>query len=387
MRALLIGPRGHGGEGVYIESLYRDPPSGVLYALSDDFHQGADGAGCALVREVLLNQLVHRMTIPDMGFRALRLRRRFDLVHVHAHPVSLSRLHSTPVVMSEGSSSAVYLADYLGWDPARLRRAYSHTRRIYRLLGIRDRLLTLDRVARAYVFSHWARELNIHWGADPAKLEVIYPGFPTPLPVERSGHETFTFLFVGGDFERKGGFELVEAFARIAGEIPHARLRMVGSNPNRPNPDREIHSWVTERRRQRVRELMVDLQRSGRVLREDWMEQERVRRHVFPQADAFVMPTHAEGFGFTNVEAMSFGLPVITSTAGPAEEIITDGESGVLVAPGNVAALADAMARLALDPSQARRMGESGRADFEARFTRDRFRQALGDFYHRALEG
>ena len=41
------------------------------------------------------------------------------------------------------------------------------------------------------------------------------------------------------------------------------------------------------------------------------------RAEIYPEVDAFVMPTHAEGFGFTNIEAMSFGLPVISSTVGP----------------------------------------------------------------------
>ena len=268
VHALLVGPRGHGGEGVYVESLLRQPPAGVEYESARDFHQGTPGASCAVVREVLLNQVVHRLTIPDMGFRALRLRGRFDLVHVHAHRASLSRLRGTPLVMSEGSSSAVYLADYLGWDPARLRRGYGRARRIYRLLGIRDRLLTLEHVTKAYVFSRWAREVNLRWGADPDKLEVIYPGFETPEPVDRSGRELFTFLFVGRDFERKGGFEVVEAFEQVAAEHPHARLLLVGCDPADPNPDRFARSWVSAERRRRALGRIDRLERSGRLSRQ-----------------------------------------------------------------------------------------------------------------------
>jgi glycosyltransferase involved in cell wall biosynthesis len=387
LRTLLVGPRGHGGEGVYMDSLYRDPPDGVRYALSDEFHHGADGANCPVIHELLLNQLIHRVTIPDMGFRALRLRPgRFDLVHVHAHPIFLGGARNTPVVMSEGSSSAVYLGAYLGWDDDRLVDGYRRARAVYRLLRIRDRLLALERVTRAYVFSHWARQVNIRWGADPAKLEVIYPGFPTPPRVDRATDGRFTFLFVGGDFERKGGFELVQAFARIARDFPSTRLWIVGSDPRRRNPDREIHSWVPETRRREALGLMEELHRKGRLVRDDWVDQERLRHEVFLRADAFIMPSHAEGFGFTNVEAMSFGVPVITSTVGPAREIVSDGETGMLVAPGSVDALADAMARLAGDPERARLMGSRAREQFESRFTSVRFRQALGAFYRRALE-
>lgn len=367
-------------------ALTRDPPAGVRYDLSGGFHEASEGADCSLLREVLLNQLVRRVTIPDMGMRALTVREHFDLVHVHAHPILLSRVGSTPVIMSEGSSSAVYLGDYLGWSEARIRTAYARSRRLYGRLGVRDRLLDLDRVSKAYVFSHWARQINIRWGADPDKLEVIYPGFALPPAVDRSGHEDFTFLFVGGDFERKGGFEVVEAFSRLAEDLPDIRLMIVGSGPERRNPDRLVHSWVSDRRRRELMDVMTDLQRKGRLIREDWVNQGRLRSQIFPRADAFVMPTYAEGFGLTNVEAMSFGLPVITSTAGPAAEIVLSGRTGLLVRPGDPHGLCEAMSILATRRGDAQAMGEAGRSEFEAKFTLARFREALGDLYRRVLE-
>jgi glycosyltransferase involved in cell wall biosynthesis len=334
----------------------------------------------------MLNRIVHRMTIPDMGFRALRVGDRFDLVHVHAHPALLRGLDGTPVVMSEGSSSAVYVGEYLGWAPARIEKGYNRARRLYRLLGIRDRLLALERVKRAYVFSNWARELNIGWGADGDKLEVIYPGFPTPDPIDRGRRRRFTFLFVGGDFERKGGFEVVEAFAGVATQFPDARLVLAGSDPKRPNPDRLVHSWVPTGRRERILALLAELEQRGLVARHDWVKSARLRRELYPAADALVMPSRAEGFGFANVEAMSFGLPVITSTVGPAREIVSDGRTGLLVLPGDVDGLRAAMSRLVEDAEAARRLGEAARTAFKARFTRERFRQELGAFYQRAVE-
>ena len=110
-----------------------------------------------------------------------------------------------------------------------------------------------------------------------------------------------------------------------------------------------------------------------------------MRREVFPAADAFVMPTHAEGFGFAGVEAMSFGLPVITSPVGAGREIVHEEGSGLLVAAGDVDALAGMMARLAGDADAAMRIGAAARAAFLSRFTRDRFREALGDLYRRAM--
>lgn len=98
------------------------------------------------------------------------------------------------------------------------------------------------------------------------------------------------------------------------------------------------------------------------------------------------MPSHAEGFGFTNVEALSFGLPVISSHVGAIPEAVQDGVTGSLVPPGDVDALSQAMERLLADPSLARRLGDAGRRDFLARFTLDRFHRDVGRVYRQALE-
>jgi glycosyltransferase involved in cell wall biosynthesis len=288
--------------------------------------------------------------------------------------------------MSEGSSAALYLSDYLGWDEKRLARGLARSRRIYRALGIRDRLLTLERATRAYVFSKWARDLNVRWGADPQKLDVVYPGFPIPELPRREPREEFRFLFVGRDFERKGGFEVVEAFERVLEQFPNARLTMAGDDPAARNPDREVHSWVDDARRDRAISTLRRLQAQGVVETRPWLDRRVLYGEIYGQADVFVMPTHAEGFGFTNVEAMSFALPVITSTAGPSAEIVPAGRAGLLVPAGDVESLTSAMSELLRDETRARRMGDAGRAEFLRRFTTDTFRAELGKLYQRALE-
>jgi glycosyltransferase involved in cell wall biosynthesis len=384
VRTLLVAPGGGYGEGVYTASLGDHPPAGVEYVPAGGFHEGAPGAPCQVITEVFLNQVVHRAAIPDMGFRALRLKEEFDLVHVHAHPVRLAGLGSTPLVMSEGSSAAVYLGEYLGWDDERLARGFRRARHLYRTFGIRDRLLALGRVSIAYVFSEWARGVNLRWGADPAKLRVLPPGFPTPPESDRSGHDTFTLLFAGGDFERKGGFELLEAFDELRREHRHLRLALVGCDPSERNPDRLVHSWVDARRRERALSSLAEMEREGVATIAPWTDRAGLDRS-FALADAFVMPSHAEGFGFTNVEAMSHGLPVITSAEGPAAEIVDDERTGLLVRAGDVSALRDAIARLVSDRAAAGALGSAARTAFLERFTIERFRAGLAALYDEAL--
>jgi glycosyltransferase involved in cell wall biosynthesis len=386
MRVLLVGPTGPGGEGTYQRLIRTNPPPGVDYVATGGFHEGGPGVTCSLGWEVALNRVVHPRAIPDMGFRALRLRDRFDLIHVHAHPVRLEHASGVPLVMSEGSSSAVYLGDYLGWDDDRIAAAYRRARRMYRALGVRDRLLALEKVKRAYVFTEWARRLNIRWGADPEKLEVIAPGFPTPSVARRSLEGPFSFLFLGTDFERKGGFDVVEAFDRVRGDNPAVRLVLAGSRPEDRNPDRRFHSWVGQPRRDRVLGRLRELEREGTVEVRGAIAT-GVADSLYAAADAFVMPSLAEGFGFTNVEAMSHALPVISSDLGPIAETISHGESGLLVPPGDVRALSDAMTRLAAEPTWAVRLGLAAHKAFLRHYTIERFRVQLGDFYRRAVAG
>jgi len=350
------------------------------------FHSGAPGARCRVAEEILLNRLVHPWLIPDMGFRSLALEDRFDLVHVHAHPVRLANLRGTPLVMSEGSSSAVYLHEYLNWDDRKLARGYSRTRWVYERLGIHDRLLNLRRVSRAYVFSEWARDVNIRWGADPGRLEVVYPGFRTPGTVDRSERTEFRFVFVGADFERKGGFEVVEAFETVAARHPDARLVLVSTDPRIPNPDRAIHSWVSPARREQVIARLGTLEGRGLAASFPPLDRSVLYEKIYPEADVFVMPSRAEGFGFTNVEALSFGLPVISSRVGAIPEAIEHGVTGLLVSPGDVSSLASAMERLVTDRSLVSRMGDAARSAFLARFTLERLRARLGEIYQKARQ-
>ena len=80
-----------------------------------------------------------------------------------------------------------------------------------------------------------------------------------------------------------------------------------------------------------------------------------------PGYDAFCLPSLIEGLPMALIEAMGTGLPVIASAVGGVPEVVTDGESGMLVAPADPAALAAALRTLARDPDLRARMGESAR--------------------------
>jgi glycosyltransferase involved in cell wall biosynthesis len=87
--------------------------------------------------------------------------------------------------------------------------------------------------------------------------------------------------------------------------------------------------------------------------------------------DVFCLPSTLEGLPLVVLEAMAQGKPVVASAVGGTPELVVDGETGLLVPPGDEEALADALDTLMRDPDRARRMGEAGLARVRAEFDAD----------------
>jgi glycosyltransferase involved in cell wall biosynthesis len=106
---------------------------------------------------------------------------------------------------------------------------------------------------------------------------------------------------------------------------------------------------------------------------------------LLADADVFVLSSRSDGLPMSVIEAMAAGLPVVASAVGGVHELVVDGETGLLVAPGDPAALAAALTRLASDPAYRRRLGDAGRARAEQRFDLAPFRRAHVELYRREL--
>jgi glycosyltransferase involved in cell wall biosynthesis/protein-tyrosine-phosphatase len=97
--------------------------------------------------------------------------------------------------------------------------------------------------------------------------------------------------------------------------------------------------------------------------------------------DVFVLPSLDEGIPMALLEAMALGRPVVATAVGGVPEVVTHRANGLLVAPGDEQALADACLELALDPDRARRLGDRSRRVVEERFSHERNGQAVLDVY------
>jgi len=202
----------------------------------------------------------------------------------------------------------------------------------------------------------------------PARIEVLMNAVPLPPPEGGPGpaNRQPTLLFFGEIARHKGVFELARAFGRVADELPELRLIYAGTG-----------SGVEATRR-----LIEQLRLGGRVRFTGWLQAER-KRATLAGATVFVLPSYVEGMPMALLEAMSFGLPVIATPVGGVPEIVTHERDGLLVPPGDIDALAAAIARLTSEPELRERLGRAARETVAKRFSLDSAVERLLAIYRR----
>jgi len=208
--------------------------------------------------------------------------------------------------------------------------------------------------SQAMLFSdraHWRRLKVVHCGVELARYD------PAPPPARDGLH----LLFVGRLTAIKGVFVLLEAAARA--DVPGLRLTLVGDGPDRA-------ALEAEAARLGVAAEFLGFGSQGAVA------------EALARADALVLPSFAEGVPVVLMEAMASGRPVIATRVGGVSELVTDGESGFLVSPGDSAAFAAAIERLSVMDAAARAaMGAGGRDRVEAEFDVDREARRLARLF------
>jgi glycosyltransferase involved in cell wall biosynthesis len=169
----------------------------------------------------------------------------------------------------------------------------------------------------------------------------LFPEQPFPT-------DAALILYLGGFIERKGVFVLLQAFDELAARIPKARLVLAGGGA-----ERERGEQIVAQSPFRDRISIV-----GPVARADIPK-------MIGNATVFCLPSFAEPYGMSLIEAMATGRPVVaTSVGGPTH--LVDRRGGILVEPGNPHALAAALETILLDPKRAGEMGVVNRRAMRA---------------------
>jgi colanic acid/amylovoran biosynthesis glycosyltransferase len=164
-----------------------------------------------------------------------------------------------------------------------------------------------------------------------------------PRP-NRAAPEPFEILFVGRLTPAKGQHILIDAIERLAQEGRQARLRLVGSGP-----------YETSLREHAARSAAAEC-----AVFEGAINQDRIR-DFYAAADAFCLPSFAEGLPVVLMEAMAMELPCVTTQIAGIPELIRDGVDGLLVPPSDLDALVNALARLMDHAELRKQIGKNGR--------------------------
>lgn len=285
---------------------------------------------------------------------------RFDVLHFHHQATayaSLERMRQTPSIVSIDCTQRCVL------DRARS----AIETRSYRPNAKRDG--EIFRAARLIVAaSAWAAAC-VHAEYPDCATEILVMPVPVqldafePLWIDDRYRRTASagsrprLLFMGGDFYRKGGDILLAAWD--AGDFGRqATLDIVTAYP----PDHlpagvTVHTGVT-------------------AYSPEW-------RAFWQNADIFVLPTRDEAFGMVFQEAAAAGLPSVGTRINAIPELVSDGQHGLLVEPGNVEELTHALERLLASAERRRELGHSAREHAARTADPSHYRAALVAALHR----
>lgn len=211
--------------------------------------------------------------------------------------------------------------------------------------------------------SNISRSLVRDYGCDPSKVVCVYGGSNVSVSeVESFDPERYkrkNILFVGVDWERKGGPVLVDAFRQVLKVHPDATLTIVGCNP-------EVN--------------VTGCSVPGKI------DLDEVKMYL-NRASVFCVPSRLEPFGIAFLEAMAHKLPVVATRIGSIPDFIHEDRNGYLADPDNPDQLAAALISLLGDEEKCRNFGEYGYRLFHERYMWEKTGRSISDSIRAFAEG
>jgi glycosyltransferase involved in cell wall biosynthesis len=227
---------------------------------------------------------------------------------------------------------------------------------------IRSCLKSADQVAvLTSPMSNWLNSIS------PRMAITKVPNFidlPPPFATNiKSANEQRVILFLGRFTKEKGVLDLLDATALLKTKGLNFTLVLAGDG------ERDL-----------IESKITALGLTGVVEMPGWLEGDR-KANLLRRAQIFVLPSYTEGLPMGILEAMSIGCPVIASNVGGVPDQIQQGISGVLVEPGNVVALADAMNQLLVDSELGEKYAAVAKLKVEACFSPTAMLPIMDDLY------
>jgi len=332
MKVLLIILGGLSGDYSYLEDLYNNPPFGVSYniCLPEEFTRTST---------TTLKEKIEKC----------------DLVHFHNWFPPCDNLYTLRFFKNLKVPLLCSFTTTI-WD---CHRFYWKMTPYLKM----TKWFLYSRLMKPKGFIAWSQKAKsrairqFHY--NPEKIHVLPPFIKSQTANTKKGSQEIIIGFVGDDFKRKGGPLLLEAFKILTKKYANLYLKII-SNYKIENSE-NIKSY-------------------GRKTRDELFSS------FYPDCDIFVLPTKADFFGMSILEAMSFGIPVITTDVYAMSEIIDDGKDGFLIPSNNLDALLAKMTILIEDKELREKMGGKAKNKILERFNPEIIGKNLKRIYEVCLE-
>jgi glycosyltransferase involved in cell wall biosynthesis len=289
---------------------------------------------------------------------------RPDVVHIHTCSYAGFFVRAGLIILAK----LLCIPTVLHIHGGRFHEFYESSSRSKQWL-IRHLIQASDRVI---VLSDQWFEFYTSIGIRPERVLVIRNSVNIPPgPASGSAQDArvagvYMALFADG----KGVHEIVKAADQS--EMIRSRCRIVMAGPESP-------AWHAVAASIQERSLGDVIELPGSKVGQE-------KDRAYRESDFFLLPSHAEGLPIGLLEAMSYGLPCITTPVGGIPDVVRDGENGILITPGDADALRDAIEKLIEDEDLRARLGSAARETMQREYSWDQRVVTLGNMY-RELAG
>lgn len=320
--------------------------------------------------EASRNSSLHRLKAFARAWATLSgklLRNEVDLVHIHMAEKGSVLRKALLLLTAKAFSKPVFLHAH-GCEfhtfHAQLPAAMKYV--VNWILKKSTHLIALSESWKDYYMTHCGlTEEQVVVLPNPVELPA---NLPNRVCTKNCDRYKVKIAFLGRIGKRKGAFDLLQAFAKLAPEVREkAQLILAGIG--------EV---------EQARSLAESLNIEKNVSFLGWVDPQG-RSKLLSEVDAFTLPSYNEGLPMALLEAMSWGLPAITTPVGGIPEVITHSETGLLVNPGDVSQLADALQTLIENESIRLKLGSAARRRV-APLDVKAYSRSLFNYYCSALE-
>ncbi|MFY9572174.1 MAG: glycosyltransferase [Blastocatellia bacterium] len=285
-------------------------------------------------------------------------RERVDILHTHLFEPSVIGLHAGGLAATPLRVMTRPYSDY----HTRVQKKW-HVRMDQRCTRLSDAIIAVSRHTAVHMIeTEGAPSNKVHVvlnGIDFERVELSGPDARERVRRENADDDAYLLLIVARLHPEKGHHYLFEALPEVRRRVNRpVRLLVAGTGP------------FDSAYKEEVRALGCEDIVSFLGFRKDSAD-------LMAAADLLILPSVAEAFGLVLAEAIYLGTPVIATRAGGIPEIVDDGVDGVLVAPADTKALADAIVDLLNNPEKRRRLAGAGREKITASF---RFQEMVGSY-------